>query len=137
MMMARQLFTHPAAPCLRCHATGNPVHDRTVNAPNFLLAKERLKPDWTRRWLLDPASIMPGTAMPSGLFRQEGERWVFSGPQPESLRGYRGDHAELLVRYMFQITPTEQRRLVGQLASGAGTPGTPDGTVARSVVKSH
>ena len=137
MVMARQLFTHPAAPCLRCHATGNPVHDRTVNAPNFLLAKERLKPDWTRRWLLDPASIMPGTAMPSGLFRQEGDHWVFSGPHPESFRGYRGDHAELLVRYLFQITPEEQRRLVGQLASAAGSPNAPTREVARSVVKSH
>jgi cytochrome c551/c552 len=27
--MARELFTHPAAPCLRCHATGDPSHDRT------------------------------------------------------------------------------------------------------------
>jgi cytochrome c551/c552 len=132
-MMARQLFTHPAAPCLRCHATGDPVHDRNVNAPNFLLAKERLKPGWTRRWLLDPASIIPGTAMPSGLFRPEGDRWVFSGPHPASLRGYRGDHAELLVRYMFQITPDEQRRLLRQLASG---PAPPAHRVAQSVVES-
>jgi hypothetical protein len=37
---------------------------------------ERLKPDWTFRWLLDPAQISPGTAMPSGLVPQEGDRWV-------------------------------------------------------------
>src|SRR4029077_3103789 len=44
--MARSLFSSPAAPCLKCHATGDPAHDRTATAPNFLLAKGRLKPDW-------------------------------------------------------------------------------------------
>ncbi|MBI4462619.1 MAG: c-type cytochrome [Acidobacteria bacterium] len=116
-MLARQLFTHPAAPCLRCHATGDPAHDRTATAPNFLLAAERLKPAWTERWIVDPARMQPGTSMPSGLFRREGNRWVFAGPTPESFRGYRGDHADLLVRYMFQFTPEEQRLLTGRAAS--------------------
>ncbi|MFQ5663574.1 MAG: c-type cytochrome [Terriglobia bacterium] len=132
--MARQLFTDPAAPCLKCHATGDPVHDRNVNAPNFLLAKERLKSGWTRRWLLDPASIIPGTAMPSELFRREGDRWVLNSPHPEGLRGYRGDHADLLVRYMFQITPEEQRRLVRLLAAAPAAQST---GVRMSVVKSQ
>ncbi len=109
--MARQLFTHPAAPCLKCHATGDPAHDRTATAPNFLLAKERLKPGWTERWLVDPARISPGTSMPSGLFRRDGSRWVFAGPTPASFQGYPRDHVELLVRYMFQFTSEEQRRL--------------------------
>ena len=109
--MARQLFTSKGAPCLKCHATGNAAHDARATAPNFLTAKERLKPGWTLRWLLDPAMIAPGTAMPSGLFRREGNRWVFNGPTPESFKGYPRDHAELLVRYMFQFTPDELRRL--------------------------
>lgn len=112
--MARDLFTHPAAPCLRCHATGDPGHDRNATAPNFLLASERLRLPWTQRWLLDPARMIPGTAMPSGLFRREGDRWVFSGPLPPSLRGYAGDHAELLVRYLFLMTPAEQRLLISR-----------------------
>jgi hypothetical protein len=109
--MARNLFNSSGAPCLKCHATGEAAHDRTATAPNFLLASERLKPDWTYRWMLDPAKIAPGTAMPSELFRLEGDRWVFSGPLPASFAGYQGDHARLLVRYMFQFTPEELRRL--------------------------
>jgi cytochrome c2 len=110
--MARALFTSQAAPCLKCHITdNNNVKDK--NAPNFLIAAERLKPGWTFRWLLDPAQISPGTAMPSGLFRREGDRWVFSGPTPDSFKTYTKDHADLLVRYMFQFTPEEQRRLGG------------------------
>jgi len=76
--MARELFTSPGAPCLKCHATGDKTHDERATAPNFLLASGRLKPAWTKRWLLDPSRIAPGTAMPSGLFRKEGDRWVFS-----------------------------------------------------------
>jgi hypothetical protein len=81
------------------------------------LAKERLKPGWARRWMLDPAMMSPGTAMPSGLFRAEDGREVFAGPTPESFNGYTKDHAQLLVRYMFQFTPEELTRL---RASGAG-----------------
>jgi hypothetical protein len=110
--LARQLFTSRAAPCLKCHITGDPEHDKTATAPNFLLASERLKPAWTFRWLLDPQQISPGTPMPSGLFKKDGERWVFSGETPESFNNYHKDHADLLVRYMFQMTPDEQRRLM-------------------------
>jgi cytochrome c551/c552 len=109
--MARQLFSSEGAPCLKCHATGDPKHDAHATAPNFLLAKERLKPGWARRWMLDPAMMSPGTAMPSGLFRAEGDREVFAGPTPASFNGYTKDEAELLVRYMFQFTPEELTRL--------------------------
>jgi cytochrome c551/c552 len=125
--MARALFTSTAAPCLKCHMTGDPGHDKNATAPNFLLARERLKPAWTARWITDPAKIAPGTAMPSGLFHREGNRWIFSGPLPPSFHGYAGDHADLLVRYMFQLTPEEQRSLTGRSSAaasgGAGSAG--------------
>ncbi len=121
--MARQLFTSTAAPCLKCHATGDPAHDKSAIAPNFLFAKERLQPAWTNRWLTNPALIAPGTAMPSGLFNREGDRWVFAGPLPPSFHGYTGDHADLLVRYMFELTPDEQRSLMGRTPSGGGSAG--------------
>ncbi len=137
LTLARALFTSRAAPCLKCHATGDPGHDRFATAPNFLLAPERLKPGWTKRWLLDPSMISPGTAMPSGLFKRAGERWIFSGPTPPIFAGYQGDQADLLVRYMFAITPEEQRRLVG-MSAGAMTAkanATRDGTKISSLQK--
>jgi cytochrome c551/c552 len=111
-LVARQMFTS-GTPCLKCHITGDPVHDEKAIAPNFLLAGERLKPEWTFRWLLDPSQISPGTAMPTGLFRKEGERWVINLPNPPaSANAYQEDHARLLVRYMMLLTPDEQRRLL-------------------------
>ena len=117
--MARSLFSSPAAPCLKCHATGDPAHDRTATAPNFLQAKGRLKPDWVERWIIDPQAISPGTSMPSGLFRRENQRWVFAGPTPSIFQGYDRDQTKLLVDYIFQLTPEEQRR-VGAAAGRAG-----------------
>ncbi len=109
--MARSLFSSPAAPCLKCHATGDPAHDRTATAPNFLQAKGRLKADWMERWIIDPQAISPGTSMPSGLFKQENNRWVFSGPKPPSFQGYDKDQSKLLVDYILQLTAEEQRRV--------------------------
>jgi cytochrome c2 len=117
-VLARQLFTS-GTPCLKCHITGDPSHDAKAIAPNFLLASERLKPDWTFRWLLDPSQISPGTAMPSGLFRKEDDRWVANlATLPPAANGYDHDHARLLVRYMFLMHPAEQRQL---LATGPAT----------------
>ena len=111
-LTARQMFTS-GTPCLKCHITGDAAHDATAIAPNFLLAGERLKPEWTFRWLLDPSQISPGTAMPTGLFKREGDRWVINLPNPPaSANAYHDDHARLLVRYMMLLTPDEQRRLL-------------------------
>ncbi len=116
--MARDLFTSNAAPCLKCHAIGDAAHDKNATAPNFLFVKDRLRPAWAERWITNPALIIPGTAMPSGLFKRDGDRWVFAGPVPATFNGYHGDHADLLVRYMFNLTPEEQRSLVGRTSSG-------------------
>jgi hypothetical protein len=70
--------------------------------------------------MLDPALMAPGTAMPSGLFKQEDGHWVFAGPTPASFNSYHKDQADLLVRYMFQFTQDELNRLRASAGSGAG-----------------
>jgi cytochrome c2 len=117
--VGRALFSSQAAPCLKCHMTGDQAHDVKATAPNFLLARERLKPEWTRRWVKDPALISPGTSMPGGLFRRDAEhnRWVLNGQLPPDVQKYDQDHVDLLVRYMFQITADEQKRLGTQMAA--------------------
>ena len=131
-LLARQMFTS-GTPCLKCHITGDATRDKTATAPNFLLASERLKPDWTYRWLLDPQAISPGTAMPKELFRKEADnRWVINVAQgPESFNQYHQDHARLLVRYMFLMTPEEQRAL--NATSPAPTAGSAPAPIERNV----
>jgi hypothetical protein len=101
---------------------GNAAHDATASAPNFLLARDRLRSPWVERWITDPAKIIPGTAMPSGLFRQENGHWVFNGPLPAALQGYDGDQANLLVRYMFTLTLQEQASLGGRASAPSTSP---------------
>lgn len=117
--LARGIFTSPAAPCLKCHATGNANHDKNATAPNFLLAGQRLRAPWTERWITEPATIIPGTAMPSGLFVQQNGRWVFNGALPAAAKNYTGDEANLLVRYLMELTPQEQAALAGSTPSAA------------------
>ena len=120
--IARNIFVS-GTPCLKCHITGEPTHDAKAIAPNFLLASQRLKPDWTFRWLLDPAQIAPGTAMPSSLFKKDQDHWVVNLPNPPSdVANYHDDHARLLVRYMFMMTPDEQRKLLSASPAPAKAP---------------
>src|SRR6202790_1847586 len=116
--MARSLFSSAAAPCLNCHATGDPAHAKIATAPNFLLAKERLKPDWAERWVLDPQAIIPRLWMPSGLFRRQNNHCVFAGPTPPSFQGYEKDQSTLLVDYIFQLTPEEQKHVAASMGRG-------------------
>ena len=53
--------------------------------------------------------------MPSGLFKQENNQWVFAGPTPPSFQGYTGDHRKLLTDYIFQLTPEEQRKVAASM----------------------
>jgi cbb3-type cytochrome oxidase cytochrome c subunit len=133
--MARSLFSSTAAPCLKCHATGDPAHDRTATAPNFLQARGRLKPDWMEQWIIDPQAIAPGTSMPSGLFKRMNNHWVFSGPTPPSFQGYDKDQTKLLVDYILQLTPEEQRRVsaaMGHAGAAGGSASSGSGNKASS-----
>ena len=134
--MARSLFSSTAAPCLKCHATGDPSHDKIATAPNFLLAKERLKPDWVERWITDPQAVSPGTSMPSGLFKQQNNQWVFAGPTPPTFNGYDGDHRKLLTDYIFQLTAEEQRHVAASMPRASAAVQRPTNR-KRAAVESH
>ena len=60
-----ELFT--ALQCTKCHVVGKlaPGQDPGSAAPNFLMAKSRLRPDWIPLWLRNPNALMEGTLMPS------------------------------------------------------------------------
>ncbi len=53
--------------CINCHVIGQlrPGQDPGSAAPNLLMAKSRLRPDWIPAWLKNPQALMDGTRMPS------------------------------------------------------------------------
>jgi cytochrome c2 len=53
--------------CAKCHLIGDysPGGEiRTVLAPNLAQVGQRIRPDYLRRWLADPKSVLPYTPMP-------------------------------------------------------------------------
>jgi len=76
--------------------------------------------------------------MPSGLFNHVNGQWVFAGPTPSSFQGYTQDHTKLLVDYIFQLTPEEQRRVAASMGRSTASSAAPAkkstvGTVHHSV----
>ncbi|HZS38244.1 MAG TPA: c-type cytochrome [Polyangia bacterium] len=60
------LFTN--LKCTSCHVVGDvklTPEEAQKAAPNFLMAKNRLRAEWIVKWLSNPEWIQPGTRMPS------------------------------------------------------------------------
>ena len=72
--LGKQMFD--AYQCALCHATGpgQPLTDDII-APNLILTKDRLRPEWIVRWLIDPQELQPGTKMPNFFSFNEDDDW--------------------------------------------------------------
>ena len=64
---AEKLFSNNYFSCFSCHQVGKkkPEGGPEGWAPDFLLAPERLNPDWVYDWIANPQALQPGTKMPS------------------------------------------------------------------------
>ena len=53
--------------CINCHFYGEmkPRQDALTWAPNLVLTKDRLRPEWLIDWFNNPQTVMPGTKMPA------------------------------------------------------------------------
>jgi len=62
--LGKELFV--AYQCALCHATreGEPL-TKDIIAPNLILSKDRLRPEWILDWIIDPQKLQPGTKMPN------------------------------------------------------------------------
>ena len=75
--------------CVQCHfLRGAPPTQSTpiAWAPDLDHVRERLRPDWVRSWLTDPAKIYPGTAMPAN-FPLDQEQWqeFYAAPSSQQI----------------------------------------------------
>lgn len=64
---AEELFSTDYLSCFSCHQVGSkkPEGPPSGWAPDFLLAPDRLNPDWVYDWIANPQKLQPGTRMPS------------------------------------------------------------------------
>jgi cbb3-type cytochrome oxidase cytochrome c subunit len=87
-----KLFSKDYFSCGSCHIAGDVFPGGSPDnwAPNFALAKDRLKPDWIIDWIMDPQSLMPGTKMPTYFdeeyFEYAGPDDILDGDEHEQIR---------------------------------------------------
>lgn len=64
---ALRLLTDRTTYCAKCHLIGDfspGGENRTILAPNLDQVSRRVRPEYVRRWLANPKSVLPYTAMP-------------------------------------------------------------------------
>ncbi len=89
---AQKLFSDEYFGCAKCHIVGDrlPAGSPESWAPNFALAKRRLKPQWISQWLRDPQALLPGTKMPTFFdpqnFETSGPEDVLGGDEEKQIK---------------------------------------------------
>ncbi len=97
---AMRLVTDRTTYCAKCHIIGDysPGGDiQTILGPDLEQVGRRLRPDYLRRWLANPKSVLPYTGMPVN-FPPEGPPMgqdLYEGSSPQQLDAVR----ELLLNY--------------------------------------
>ncbi len=91
-LAGQKLFSKDYFNCATCHIVGSqmPAGSPDSWAPDFALAKRRLKPDWIIKWLKNPQALLPGTKMPTffdpSYFDQSGPDDILKGDENEQIR---------------------------------------------------
>mgnify|MGYP001272120296 CR=1 FL=1 len=101
---------HEFGACNNCHFYGEvkPIQGAQTWAPNLVLTKERLRPEWVVEWMRNPHKIMPGTKMPapylptSDLLQVEGAVNIW-GPELIEINGDVDIMLEGLRDYIYNI----------------------------------
>lgn len=97
-----------AGNCFSCHYRGaeKPTGVPDSWAPDLSRVRERLRPDWVHRWLIDPQAISPGTKMPTpGNFEK-----ILPGTRDEQLRAVK----DLLMNWEYLTRLTGPRMVMEQ-----------------------
>lgn len=84
--------------CFSCHQQGDRKPEGPPDgwAPDLMMARRRLNPQWIVRWLRNPQALQPGTKMPS--FYPGGPDDILGGNEDQQIRAIRdyifwlGDH---------------------------------------------
>jgi cytochrome c2 len=122
-----KLFSKEYFGCTACHIVGNSMPGGSPDswAPDFAIAKARLKPEWIVKWLINPQELLPGTKMP-GYF--DPKNFENSGPE-DVLNG--DEHAQIraLRNYIFTLSngssTTAVQKSGARPVSGAAAASTP------------
>ena len=92
---ARTLASRDYFNCTSCHQQGprKPEGDPSGWAPDFALARQRLRPDWIIDWIKNPQKLFPGTKMPTyydpDFYATAGPDDILGGDEERQIRALR------------------------------------------------
>ncbi|HCI44067.1 MAG TPA: hypothetical protein DE315_00830 [Candidatus Omnitrophica bacterium] len=98
-----KLFSKDYFDCAKCHIVGAQMPGGSPEnwAPDFALARSRLKPQWIDEWLKNPQDLLPGTKMPTYFdpagFEASGPEDILAGDEHKQIRALRN--------YLMSLTP--------------------------------
>ncbi len=133
---AQKLFSDDYFGCAKCHIVGNQMPGGSPDswAPNFALAKRRLKPKWIIEWLHNPQDLLPGTKMPTYFdpqnFDTSGPEDLLNGDENEQIRALRdylltiSDHDDKSTRPE-NLPQQEKPQTSADTQTGENSTGTP------------
>ncbi len=90
-----RLFSKDYFDCAKCHIIGSQMPRGSPEnwAPDFALAKARLRPGWIEEWLENPQELLPGTKMPTYFdpdnFDTAGPEDILGGDERQQIRALR------------------------------------------------
>lgn len=97
--VGRELFK--SFQCIKCHQS-KPDSSLSASflAPDLVIAKDRLRPEWVAEWMKDPQTLQPGTMMPA--FFPDGQ-----SPVQTVLDGDYLKQIQAIRNYLWVFTPEE------------------------------
>ena len=87
-------------------------------APDFALAKKRLKPKWIVEWMHNPQALLPGTKMPTYF---DPQNFATSGPE-DILNGDEEKQIKVLSAYLLTLSNSSQNQEQPKTQAPAPTP---------------
>jgi hypothetical protein len=117
--------------CVKCHLVGDfePTGSDRAKAPNLAAVYRRLRPEYLRKWIANPKSILPYTGMPVNI-PYDPDAPNLGGISQDLYHGTSIDQVDSLVDLLMNYDEFAKRRssVVDLVKQYGGPPAPPPGT---------
>jgi len=130
----QKMFSSDYFDCMQCHVVGDKVPRSTQDAwaPDLMVAKTKIRPEWLIRWIKDPQKVVPGTKMPTFFDPEDFEN---SGP-PDIFDGDENKQIIILRNFLMNLTVDEDKKSRKKEKKSEPTPEPPSPTTPEAAPSS-
>jgi hypothetical protein len=98
--------------CVQCHQVGDfvPAGPARAQGPNLARVYQRLRPDYTRKWLANPKMFLPYTPMPVNIFKYDPEAEHLGGLEQKYYHGTSIEQLDAVVDLLMNFDEYAKRQ---------------------------